>query len=307
MIGLTLRGATPAATVELIAEADAAGIEAVWLQAGGVSADPLTLFAAAATRSTNVRMGTAIVPTWPRHPLVLAQQALVLESLAPGRLVLGVGSSTSGAMRAFGADFHHPLTNVREYVSILREALHTGSTRTEGVHWSARASLADAPGTPVMVSALQERAFELAGEISDGAITWLCAPDYVRRRGIPAVERGAERAQRERPAIVLHVLICQETDPDRVAEAASASFGAYTQFEFYRDMFAAAGHPPSDEPRFSRDLVEALVVYGSDDEIRARLDDLAREFEHLMVSPIAPAAGVDATRNAVELLARRPS
>jgi alkanesulfonate monooxygenase SsuD/methylene tetrahydromethanopterin reductase-like flavin-dependent oxidoreductase (luciferase family) len=99
--------------VELIAEADAAGIDAVWLQAGGVSADPLTLFAAAATRSTRVQLGTAIIPTWPRHPLALAQQALVVESLAPGRLVLGVGPSTPGAMRAFGVDFHHPLAHVR--------------------------------------------------------------------------------------------------------------------------------------------------------------------------------------------------
>jgi len=309
MIGLTLRGATPAATVELIAEADAAGIDAVWLQAGGVSADPLTLFAAGATRSTRVQLGTAIIPTWPRHPLALAQQALVVESLAPGRLVLGVGSSTPGAMRAFGVDFHHPLAHVREFVAILREALHTGATRVEGAHLSARARLAAAPGTPVMVSALQEGSFELAGELSDGAITWLCPPDYVRTRGTPALERGAERAGRERPPIVLHLLVCQDTDPVRVAEAASTSFGAYTQFEFYRDMFAAAGHPPSSEPRFSPDLVDALVVYGTEDEIRARIETLGHEFEHLMVSTVPTVDGrnVDATRSAIQLLARMQS
>jgi alkanesulfonate monooxygenase SsuD/methylene tetrahydromethanopterin reductase-like flavin-dependent oxidoreductase (luciferase family) len=176
------------------------------------------------------------------------------------------------------------------------------------MHLSARARLAAAPGTPVMVSALQEGSFELAGELSDGAITWLCPPDYVRTRGTPALERGAERAGRERPPIVLHVLVCQDTDSVRVAESASTSFGAYTQFEFYRDMFAAAGHPPSSEPRFSPKLAESLVVHGTDDEIRERLEGLSHQFEHLMVSPVATADGrnadvINATRSAIQLLA----
>lgn len=307
MIGLTLRGVDPATAVDLVAEADAASVDAVWLQAGGVAADPLTLFAAAAVRSQRIMLGTAIVPTWPRHPLVVAQQALVLESLAPGRLVLGVGPSTAGAMRAFGVDFHRPLAHLREYVTILRAALHEGSVRFEGEHLAARARLADGPGTPVMVSALQEGAFGLAGEIADGAITWVCPPDYVRSRGLPALARGAERAGRPTPPVVLHVPVCRETDAARVLEAASSALGAYTGFQFYRDMFATARHPPREDGRFSPELVDALVVYGTDEQIRERLSELAGEFEHLMLTPIAAARGdaapaADLIRGTIRLL-----
>lgn len=304
MIGITVRVPDPAIALELIVQADSAGIEAVWLQAGGLSQDPLTLFGAAAVRTSRVHLGSAIVPTWPRHPLVLAQQALVLEALAPGRVTLGVGPSTAGAMRAFGADFRRPLSELREFLTVLRGILATGRVDVTGEFVSAHARLEQPLATPVMASALQENAFELCGELADGAITWLCPPAYVTDRGIPAVARGAARSGRTAPPVVLHVPICQATERGRVIEAASRMFGRYTQYQFYRDMFAAAGHPPGDQPRFSGELVDALVVYGSDDEIRRRLKSLARVFEHLMVTPIPLGEPVAAVTDAIPLVAR---
>src|SRR5687768_13705788 len=92
-IGLVVRGRDTAAAMAAIVAAEAAGVRQIWMTQGATAPDTLAIFAAAATRTSQVRLGTAIVPTYPRHPLALAQQALALTDLAPGRLRLGVGTS----------------------------------------------------------------------------------------------------------------------------------------------------------------------------------------------------------------------
>ena len=304
MIGLTIRGVGPRATLDLIEEADRAGVDSVWLQGGGVSPDPLTLFAAAAARTERIQLGSGIIPTWPRHPVLIAQQVLVLEALAPGRIRLGIGPSTAGAMQAFGVEFRRPLTQLREYLVALQALLKAGSVTANGEFVRARARIATTLPTPVMASALNEGAFALCGEVADGAISWLCPPAYVRSRALPALRRGAARAGRVPPPVVLHVPICQEEDPKRVAAAASAAFGAYTTYQFYSDMFAAAGHPPNGRPEFSQALTDALVVYGTDEQIRARLRTLLGDgIGELMVTPIALGDTTEATSRAIALLA----
>src|SRR5436853_3935136 len=74
-IGLVIEARETSAAITAIAAAESAGVEQVWMTQTPQSLDTLTLFAAAATRTTRIRMGTSIVPTYPRHPLVLAQQA----------------------------------------------------------------------------------------------------------------------------------------------------------------------------------------------------------------------------------------
>src|SRR5205823_8439701 len=92
-IGVALRGVDAGGTLELIVGAEAAGVEAAWLTTGGAGPDGLTVLAAAAARTSRIRLGTAITPTYPRQPLALAEQALRLGTIAPRRFVLGVGPS----------------------------------------------------------------------------------------------------------------------------------------------------------------------------------------------------------------------
>ena len=91
--GLAIRGLNPAESLAAIVNADERGLPMVWSTVGGTNPDAVTVFAAAAAKTRAIGMGTAIVPTYPRHPLVLASQVLVLESLAPGRFRLGIGPS----------------------------------------------------------------------------------------------------------------------------------------------------------------------------------------------------------------------
>src|SRR5438309_11849996 len=104
--------------------------------------DTLTIFAAAAMRTTSTRLGTAILPTYPRQPLALAQQALALGDLAPGRLRLGVGPSHRPSIEGvYGIAMTSPLEHLREYVAVLRAALWEGTVDHHGRFFSVKTTL----------------------------------------------------------------------------------------------------------------------------------------------------------------------
>src|SRR5260370_5123876 len=106
---------------------EADGGRQVWMTKATPAADNLTIYAASAVWTTSVRMGTSIVPTYPRHPLVLAQQALALGDLAPNRLRLGVGTSHLPNLEGgYGLPMTAPMEHLPEYVLMLRSARWEG-------------------------------------------------------------------------------------------------------------------------------------------------------------------------------------
>ena len=127
-VGLVIYGPDTAAVVETIAAAEAAGVRQVWMTQGAAMPDTLSGYAAAALRTSTVRLGTAIVPTYPRHPLALAQQALAVADLAPGRLRLGIGPSHRPTIEGvYGLPMGTPLAHLREYLTVLRGLLWEGA------------------------------------------------------------------------------------------------------------------------------------------------------------------------------------
>src|SRR5690606_13747279 len=120
MIGLQLSFRDPKELVGAIRRADELGVEAVWLPLAGVSPDTMMLLAAAAMVTERIKLGTSIIPTWPRAPIFIAQQVLAMEGLAPGRFRLGIGPSTPAAMAPlYGVDYREPMTHLREYLTVL--------------------------------------------------------------------------------------------------------------------------------------------------------------------------------------------
>src|SRR5215472_13246172 len=99
MIGVAIRGNTASEALAMIEQAEQLGIHAAWMTTGGARLDSLTTFAAAALRTQHIALGTSIVPTFPRHPLVVAQQTQVVAQLAPGRFRLGLGPSHRPTMQ----------------------------------------------------------------------------------------------------------------------------------------------------------------------------------------------------------------
>ncbi|MSP22880.1 MAG: LLM class flavin-dependent oxidoreductase [Dehalococcoidia bacterium] len=271
-IGVAIQAPDARGFVEQIELAERLGIPTAWSTIGGAGgADTLTAYAAALGRTERIKVGTAIVQTWPKHPIAIAQQALALEQLAPGRLILGVGPAHESAMvRTYGVKWHRPLQQLREYLTVLRALLHEGKVDFEGDHVTAHSELRNPPRTPIMASALRPRSFELCGELADGAISWMCPRTYLIDQALPALLEGARKAGRPAPPLVAHVPIVVSSDRQAARNLARERLGNYSRTPFYLAMFTQAGFGDT-AGGYSNALLDDLVVSGTEDEVAARL------------------------------------
>src|SRR6266496_1666547 len=219
-VGLVVDGTNAAAAVKTIAAAEAAGVRQIWMVQSPWSPDILTTFAAAAAKTSTVCLGTSVVQTYPRHPLVLVQQALALYDIAPGRLRLGIGPSHRSIIEhIYGLPQRTPLAHLREYVEVLRAALWEGKVDHHGHFYNVVVTLPRTSQIPVLISTLGRKAFELSGEIADGAISWMCPIPYLLRTGIPALRTAAAANGRSAPPLVAHVMVAFSQDRHSVLAA----------------------------------------------------------------------------------------
>lgn len=276
VLGVAAMGGPATQVVERIVALEEMGIPAAWLTTGGAGPDGLTIFAAAAVRTRRILLGTAITPTWPRHPVTAVQQVQVLASLAPGRFRFGVGPSHRPIMEGvFGARFRAPLSNMREYITIVRTLLREGRVEFQGQHYRASASIPHpCPDVPVLGAALRPRAFRLCGQVADGAISWLCPARYLEEVALPALEEGAREAGRPRPSLVAHTPVLVAEDEAQVRMAVQAQLGGYLRLPFYVEMFRQAGFPEASQGRWSPAMVEAVVLWGDEERVAQGLHRL---------------------------------
>lgn len=274
-VGVHIAAANAAGLVDGIVAAEAAGVQAAWLTSGGVAPDPLAVFAAAALRTERILLGTCILPTFPRHPLAMAQGAVTVDSLAPGRLRLGVGPSHKPSVEPmYGIPFERPLEHLREYLTILRAILQQGEVQFEGKRLTARARIGAPTGVKVMASALRPNGFRVCGELAEGAISWVCPLPYLRDVAIPAIREGAAKAGREAPPLVAHVPTVVSEDRDLVYGAARRQIGFYPRVPFYSQMFQDAGFPEAKDGELSDRMIDAVVVWGSEEQVVERLREV---------------------------------
>ncbi len=286
--GLVMPRGTATNLVARVKDAERRGVGMVWTTVGGPTADPVTAYAAAGAATKRIGLGTAVVPTYPRHPITLAAQAIAIDDLAPGRLRLGVGPSHRPVIEgAYGLPMGKPLNHLREYVTILRALLWEGSVDFAGDSFTVKMALpADAPPPkiPIPISALRPNAFHLAGEIADGAISWVAPIAYLVETALPALRAGAEAAGRPRPPLIAHVPVAVSADRAAARAAFRAQFPHYAKLPFYAAMFAAAGYPVTPSGEMTDELVEALAVSGPPAAIRERLEAIrARGIDELMI------------------------
>jgi alkanesulfonate monooxygenase SsuD/methylene tetrahydromethanopterin reductase-like flavin-dependent oxidoreductase (luciferase family) len=235
----------------------------------------LTTFAAAATKTSTVRLGTSIVQTYPRHPLVLAQQALALYDIVPGRLRLGIGPSARSIIEAtYGLQQRTPLAHLREYVEVLRAALWEGKVDHHGHFYNVVVTLPRTSQIPVLISTLGKKAFQLAGQIADGAISWACPVPYLLHTGIPALHTSAAAAGRSAPPLVAHVSVALNEDRHSVLVAGHRLLDMRAKLPFYVKMFADAGFPLTSDQRVPDALVDSLVISGNESTVAARFTEL---------------------------------
>jgi F420-dependent oxidoreductase-like protein len=276
-IGLAITRPQPQEMVNAVRQAEEGSLYAAWSTVGGAAPDAVTILALAAAQSRSIRLGTSIVPAYPRHPIVLAAQTEVIASLAPGRFRLGIGPSHRPTIEgSFGIPMQQPLVYMREYLTVLRQLLWDGKSDFDGEYLQVHAALpagTEPPRTPIMLSALRERAFHQAGEISDGAISWVVPLSYLESTALPALRAGAEAAGRPVPPLIAHVPVAMSGDESAVRDAARSFLSRYARLPFYARMFEAAGFPVEDG-NVSDALIDGLVVWGDGPRVVERLQNV---------------------------------
>ena len=233
-------GSPTSAIAEHAAQAEADGFSTYWM-AQLLVPDSLTAMAAVAGATSTIELGTAVVPVWPRHPLMLAAQALTVQEISEGRLILGIGLAHKDMIeQTLKVPFERPARNMDEYLSVLLPALRDRAVTFEGDYWSAEVESIVAPSgvdAPlVMLAAMGPRMLALAGGRTDGTILWLSGPRTIQTVLAPAVTAAAANAGRDEPSIVASVPICVTDEPDRVRGIIGEVLANYNDLPSYRAM-----------------------------------------------------------------------
>lgn len=218
------------------------GFEAFWVPQI-FDLDALTALAVVAKEVPDIRLGTSVIPTYPRHPMMLAQQALTTNQVAGGRLALGIGLSHKPVVEGmWGMPFDKPVGHMTDYLTILMALLHEGSISHSGSQVTSRGGItvpADAP--PVYVAALGPKMLELTGRLADGTVTWMTGPVTVGEHIAPTITEAAEAAGRSAPQVIAAAPVCITDDPDAARERAQRDYGFYGDLPSYRAMLDREG------------------------------------------------------------------
>lgn len=230
--------------------------------------DALTALAVVGREVPRIELGTSVVPTFPRHPMMLAQQALTVNAAASGRLCLGIGLSHQVVIESMmGMSFDKPVRHLREYLSVMMPLLEGQPVNFHGEVYQVNVTVT-APGTSrpaVVVAALGAQMLRVTAAMADGTLTWCTGPATLRDHTVPTLRAAAEAAGRPDQRVIAALPVCVTNDKDAALVRAAAIFQMYGYLPSYRamlDMEGAAG--PAD-----------IAIVGSEAEVGDRVRALA--------------------------------
>jgi F420-dependent oxidoreductase-like protein len=255
----------------LAVSTEAQGFSGMWL-GSAFGFDPFIALALAGGVTTSIGLGIAVVPTWPRHPIVMAQQAASASAACGGRFRLGIGASHAPVMRMYGIEFDRPISHLREYLAIVQALLADGRVTHDGERYQVTGFLdvADAPAPPVLLGVLREQTARLAGGHADGALCWLCPAGYLREVIAPNIEAGAVAADRAAPPMIAELPCALSTDREAVHAMAAQDLAVYPHMPFYRGIFEAAGIEVTGKA-WNDAMLDASVLYGDEDGLATKI------------------------------------
>ncbi len=242
-IGLGARGeATVPGLVSRAQELEAAGFHGVWMPTA-FGFDALTALAAVAGQTTRVELGTAVVPTFPRHPVVMAQQALTVQSMAGGRFTLGIGLSHKVMMEdALGIPYEHPAKHMAEYLAVLAPLLRGEAANFQGETYRVNTPMTvSAPPVRLLVAAMGPAMLKLAGRFADGTITSWVGPKTLAGHIVPTIVAAAAEAGRPTPRIAVGLPIVLTKDVDAARAHLAQQTAWYNSLPSYRAMLDREG------------------------------------------------------------------
>ncbi len=231
------------ALVERAATAEQAGFASVWLPQVA-TVDALMVLALAGAHTRRIELGTAVVPTYPRHPTALAMQALTVQDATQNRLALGIGLSHRFMIEdSLGLDYSKPIPHMRDYLKILTGLLRGEQVKHVGEAYrvNAQVGLVGAKPPPVLVAALGPDMLRLCGRLADGTITWMGGINYLREVAIPTMSAAARAAECPAPRFVSMVPVMHAPTTAAGRDAVNAAFRLYGQIPSYRATLDRGG------------------------------------------------------------------
>lgn len=265
-IGLTGGGSSVDKIVAQAQQAEADGFAALWY-ASAVAGDPLVAMAFAGRATSTIELGTAVLQTYPCHPLLQANRvAAAANAMGRPGLTLGLGPSHEPIVRdVLGLNYDHPVRNTREYVQIVTGLLAGADIDLDGTDWTAhsagRMTALDHP-VPVLLSALSPRMLRVAAEFTDGVVLWLATATAIAERIAPAVAGGR---------IVAGLPVAVHDDIREARDAIAATAGGYERTSNYQNIIRAGGGASAadvgivgDEAAVTRQLVELIEAGATD-------------------------------------------
>ncbi len=234
--------------------------------------DALTALAIVGREVPGIELGTAVVPTYPRHPWVMAQQALstvaAINSRGDGGLCLGIGLSHQVVVESmWGLSYAKPVRHLREYLSVLMPLLEGKPVKFEGEEFRVQGALAALGSSrpSVVVAALGPQMLRITGTMADGTSTWCVGPKTLRDLTIPTLRQAAADAGRPDPRVVCALPIAVTDDVDAARKRAAQVFAVYDSLPSYKTMMNREG---VDGPG-------GLAIVGTEAEVRDQVAELA--------------------------------
>ena len=246
-IGL-MAGATPGNNgimdlVEFAKDAEDRGFHSLWL-ANIFGLDAVGACAIAGWETDKIEFGTAVTPTYPRHPGALAQQAITTSVACGGRFTLGIGLSHQVVIEnMYGMSYDKPAAHMSEYLQILTPLLAGQKADFEGKQLTGKLALdiTGATEVPLIVAALGPAMLKLAGKHADGTITWMTGPKTIESHILPGISAAAKEAGRSDPRIVCGLPIALTNDVAGAREAIGKQLAMYGMLPSYRAMLDREG------------------------------------------------------------------
>jgi alkanesulfonate monooxygenase SsuD/methylene tetrahydromethanopterin reductase-like flavin-dependent oxidoreductase (luciferase family) len=258
----------------LAKEAEAAGFEAIF----SPEVPPYSAIANAqvfAEATSRIKVGTWITNIYMRHPVMTAAEALTVQEVSGGRMVLGMGVSHKPVNEKFGIKMGNPIEDMRNYVSAVRSFV-TGSSELLTIK-------RDLPPIPLYIAGLTQKTAELAGEVADGIMTYLASPSYIPKI-VEGVKKGAQTANRFASEVDITNGIPSfiSDDMDAAYKAAKRGLAPYARFPFYQRMIRNLGYHDiaeklaqgvNPQDAFTEEFLDDIALIGPPARCRKKLEE----------------------------------
>jgi F420-dependent oxidoreductase-like protein len=271
-IGLTAQGSTPDEIVEHVRWAEDTGFMSSWFSSA-TAGDPVVAMALAGRATTRIEIGTAVLQTYPCHPLLQALRAasVVAAMRRPG-FTLGLGPSHEPLIRGvYGLSYDSPGRNTEEYIQIISRLLGGDTVDFDGSEWGTHASVTVDHAVPVLVAALSPHLLQVAGGIADGTILYLANARVIESRVVPQIQVAASAAGKPPPRVVAGIPVAVHDDVAEARDWYLRGPGAYASLPNYQRVVAAGGSAQAsdvaivgNEAAVTRQL-QALIDSGASD------------------------------------------